>query len=336
MLDEAFPSQSSVASKRMNSARQNKYDEYYTSYEDAEKLLLPFKKHLRGKRILMPCDNPDKSEMFKWVFDNFELLGLESLSCTGFGCSDMLVMNSPDDYDMISIQNNGDFTRGESLEAMDACDVVIGNPPFSQNLGPTFLTLPLEKGKDVIGIEQVEKCTYGKLKEAILNKKLTVYKCPYENFNVPVDSQGAKATNDTGNYIKMSVQVYAFSSFNDVHELKEKLAPYFKRAMDIGVRWDDLPDLPSGPRQDRVDIKVLYDYDTGSHVNFSWIPPKPKADGITMPKLAISTYHILGCNWERYFNIEQVVKNNKVTLLNPRTGDPLKTISSTYFVFSYK
>lgn len=119
----------------MNKARKNKYDEFYTSYENAEKLLMPFKKHLRGKRVLMPCDNPDKSEMFKWVFDNFSNLGLASLSCTGYGCTDMLVMDSQDDYEMVPITNNGDFTRGESLEALDACDVVIGNPPFSRKLG---------------------------------------------------------------------------------------------------------------------------------------------------------------------------------------------------------
>jgi hypothetical protein len=77
--------------------------------------------------------------MFKWVFDNFSNLGLASLSCVGYGCSDMLVMNSAEDYTMVPVQNNGDFTRGESLAALDECDVVIGNPPFSQNLGVQFL-----------------------------------------------------------------------------------------------------------------------------------------------------------------------------------------------------
>ena len=48
MLDEAFHigesnNRSVAASKRMNNARQAKYDEYYTSYENAPKLLLPFK-----------------------------------------------------------------------------------------------------------------------------------------------------------------------------------------------------------------------------------------------------------------------------------------------------
>ena len=142
MLDEAFckdianeaasnNSRSVGAARRMAKAKNDKYDEFYTSYADAAKLLLPFKKHLRGKKVLMPCDNPDKSEMFKWVFDNFSSLGLASLSCVGYGCTDMLVMDSPDNFDMVPVHNNGDFTKGESLEALDACDVVIGNPPFS-------------------------------------------------------------------------------------------------------------------------------------------------------------------------------------------------------------
>jgi hypothetical protein len=39
----------------------------------------------------------------------------------------------------------------------------------------------------VIGIETPEKCTYGELKNAILTKSLTVYNCPYNEFNIPID-----------------------------------------------------------------------------------------------------------------------------------------------------
>lgn len=135
---------------------------------------------------------------------------------------------------------------------------------------------------------------------------------------------GERSTTDTGVYENGEVQVYAFSSFNDVNELKSKLDPLFKKAASLGVRYDDLPDSPSGPRADRIDIKVLYDYDTKSHTNFTWIPPKPKSNGISNPKLAISCYKILGYNWERYFNLEErgVVKI-KGTLVDPHTGEKL-------------
>jgi hypothetical protein len=102
--------------------------------------------------------------------------------------------------------------------------------------------------------------------------------------------------------------------------LKNKLDPLFKKAIGLGVRYEDLPDSPSGPRADRIDIKVLYDYDTNSHTNFDWIPPKPKNNSIVKPKLAISCYHILSYNWERYFDIENRVVSIKGTLVNPYTG----------------
>lgn len=341
MLDEAFHigesnNRSAAASKRMNNARQAKYDEYYTSYENAPKLLLPFKQHLAGKRILMPCDNPDMSQMFKWVFDNFDNLRLASLSCTGYNCSDMLVMNFSDDYEMVPITNNGDFTTGESLKALDECDVVIGNPPFSQHLGMRFLLQPLEHGKDVIGIESPEKCTYGELKDAVISKTLTVYSAQYKDFNVPIDqATGQRVRYDSGVYKNEPVRNYIFSSFDDIHSLKLKLGPLFKKATEIGVSYDDLPDAPAGPRADRVDIKVLYDKVKDKHASFEWIPPKPKNDGIRKPMLAISCYDILGYNWERYFNIEKVASISGM-LKDPHTEDDLKQINSTCFIFSYK
>lgn len=60
-------------------------------------------------------------------------------------------------------------------------------------------------GKDVIGIETCEKCTFGELLKAILDRTLTVYTCPYELFNVPIDANGEFADYDTGEYVEKEV-----------------------------------------------------------------------------------------------------------------------------------
>ena len=136
--------------------------------------------------------------------------------------------------------------------------------------------------------------------------------------------------------------MYAFSTWSDVHELKTKLAPFFAKATQLGARYSDLPDAPCGPRADRVDIKLMFDkngprdkHGEISHTTFAWIPPKPKSDGISKPMIAFTCYVILGCNWERYFNIEKKV-SVKGVVRDPVDGEALKTIDTKYFVFSYK
>lgn len=277
--------------------------------------------------------------------EHIQEFGIKELWSIGYGDTNLQIDYPDGTMKTLTVTNNGDFRVGESLEALKRCDIVVGNPPFSQNLGKDYFRLAIENGKDIIGIEMPEKTTYGYLKTAVLTKKLTVYTCPFEDFDVPMLKDRSRARWDTAEeYASNKVQTYIFSTFSDAHDLKLKLEPKFKLADSLMARWSDLPDVPTGSRDkiSKVDTKVLIYKDklnkngdaTYSHMN--WVPRKPKNDGISAPQIAISPYEILGYNWERYFDIVDVIHVNG-DLVDPNSSQILKTMHGTPLIrFKYK
>lgn len=77
-----------MSSKRLNRnlqlAKKAKNDEFYTLYEDIEKELSHYEDSLRGKVIYCNCDDPRKSNFFKYLVDNFDRLGLKKVIATGY------------------------------------------------------------------------------------------------------------------------------------------------------------------------------------------------------------------------------------------------------------
>lgn len=70
---------------KMNAAREAKKDEFYTRLEDVEKEMLHYRKHFKGKRVYCNCDDPDTSQFVEFFRLQFKLLGLKSLTATGYG-----------------------------------------------------------------------------------------------------------------------------------------------------------------------------------------------------------------------------------------------------------
>ena len=55
-------------------ARKRKKDEFYTQLVDIENELRHYKAHFKGKVVLCNCDDPRRSNFFKYFADNFEKL----------------------------------------------------------------------------------------------------------------------------------------------------------------------------------------------------------------------------------------------------------------------
>ena len=70
--------------KHLTKAKTTKDDEFYTSYDHAEMMIRPFAKHLRGKKVLCNCDDPAKSQIYDFLYDNFTTFGLKQLVGVGF------------------------------------------------------------------------------------------------------------------------------------------------------------------------------------------------------------------------------------------------------------
>ena len=63
----------------LNKAKVAKDDEFYTLMEDVEQELIHYKEFLEGKVVYCNCDNPDKSNFYKYLKAHFSEYKLRRL-----------------------------------------------------------------------------------------------------------------------------------------------------------------------------------------------------------------------------------------------------------------
>ncbi len=60
-----------MANKKLTAAKKAKNDEFYTRFEDVNLEMQAYNDNdpnfLRGKVVLLPCDNPNESAFFNWM-----------------------------------------------------------------------------------------------------------------------------------------------------------------------------------------------------------------------------------------------------------------------------
>lgn len=167
---------------KLNKARTNKFDEFYTQYSDIELECLKYNNFFEGKVVYCNCDNPFKSQFFRFFVINFKKLKLKKLvsTCirqnkiqtTDLLTSETLVSGEDapaykavvtniynigigDDIDFnklfgmpensICEIENGDFRSEECIKILQETDIVVTNPPFS--LFRDFLPLMMKYDK---------------------------------------------------------------------------------------------------------------------------------------------------------------------------------------------
>lgn len=144
--------------KKMQKAKRDKKDEFYTLYTDIENEINTYLEHdsniFKNKTVLLPCDDPSMSNFTKYFFDNFAKLGLKKLISTCYAppapksnsrvsIKDIIENNYPRGkiFEMTNsttkeiswkyLEGNGDFRSKEITDLRDEADFIITNPPFS-------------------------------------------------------------------------------------------------------------------------------------------------------------------------------------------------------------
>lgn len=150
-----------------------KNDEFYTRYEDIEKELMEYKKprnQWRGKKIFCNCNDGLESNFVKFFIDNFEVLGIESLTAINYvegGKATKYVVDGDrnedgfiDMNDVVTaeLSSDGSFMSDESVEELKKCDIVVTNPPFS--VFRDFVAIVRQYGKDFCVIGSKNAITY--------------------------------------------------------------------------------------------------------------------------------------------------------------------------------
>lgn len=137
---------------RLNRARKNKNDEFYTQLVDIEREMRHYRKHFEGKIVYCNCDDPRISAFFEFFTKNFEFLGLKRLVTTCYKSREMDLFSQNDseraiklvyeggapnsmptaeDIGVTLLDGDGDFRSEECQDLLKEADIVVTNPPFS-------------------------------------------------------------------------------------------------------------------------------------------------------------------------------------------------------------
>ena len=121
--------------KTLNEAKQNPKDEFYTQMSDIELELQHYKEQFKNKIVYCNCDNPEKSNFWKYFLNNFEKLGLKKLISTYINHNGRslarIVTSGGKHVKDIKLLGNGDFRSDECVNLLKQADIIVTNPPFS-------------------------------------------------------------------------------------------------------------------------------------------------------------------------------------------------------------
>lgn len=168
--------------KNLQAAKKNKNDEFYTQLSDIEKELCHYTDHFKDKVIYCNCDDPSKSNFFKYFKLNFEFLGLKKLISTHYETdkpSYKLEITKDVNGDgkinklntlKMRLKQNGDFRNTECVKILQEADVVVTNPPFS--LFREYVALIVEHDKKFLIIGNKNAISYKEIFKLIKEKKL--------------------------------------------------------------------------------------------------------------------------------------------------------------------
>ena len=202
--------------KQLNTAKQDKRDEFYTQLTDIENELVHYSDHFKNKIILCNCDDPHTSNFFQYFLNNFEKLGIKKLITTCYKTkqTSLFSISKPEqaiwleytgkknndriptaeEIGMHPLKGDGDFRSQECIKFLKQSDIIVTNPPFS--LFREYLARLIKYEKKFLIIGSMNAIHYKKIFPLIKNNKIWLgynstngmaFKTPY---NEPVKRLG--------------------------------------------------------------------------------------------------------------------------------------------------
>jgi hypothetical protein len=120
-------------SDNLRKAKENKDDEFYTTYDYIDSELKYYKDKFKNKVVYCPCDNYRWSQFTKYFKDKFNELELKKLICSCYnkeGHGTLYVFDGQKET-VKEMFSSGDFRHEEVKSIMKKVDIVCTNPPFS-------------------------------------------------------------------------------------------------------------------------------------------------------------------------------------------------------------
>ena len=261
----------------LQKAKKAKSDEFYTQLCDIERELQYYPKSFSEKVVYCNCDDPRRSNFFRYFAMNFHKLGLKKLiaSCfieqkedlfytgeneAGFWCE----YNGedgenfiPENITMNSFRGSGDFRSRECIELLRRADVVVTNPPFS--LFREFVAQIVRHGKQFLLIGNVNAITYKEIFSLIqegkawlgvnLGRGISGFTVPddYEGYGteVSINAKGQKVIATNGCLWLTNLELdqrHEYLSLTKMYQGNETAYPKYDNCDGINVnKTQDIP-----------------------------------------------------------------------------------------------
>jgi len=214
----------------LQKAKDAKYDEFYTTYEDILKEVYHYTAHFAGKTVLCNCDDPFESNFCLFFLRHFNVLKLKRLICTSYKSSGVITtrLSLNDNFgkslsngfgyvlDVSKFSNtkgvlpeeevvkflkrgkairilrgDGDFRSDECIEYLKQADIVVTNPPFS--LFKEIVATIMQHGKHFLLVGNQNALTYKEIFPLIRDNIVwTGYQFGEMKFRVPASSEPRK------------------------------------------------------------------------------------------------------------------------------------------------
>jgi len=203
-----------MANTNLGNAKAAKNDEFYTQYADIEKEMQAYLDYdpdvFRGKTILLPCDDPERSNFTLYFAQNFARFGLKKLISTSYAPDakrarygilpnlfpeeeedpkfdptkwqtkgKIFILDSDNngdgaidvhDLQWKYLDGDGDFRSKEVTALRNEADFIITNPPFS--LFRDFMAWLMDGGKQFSVIGNMNAITYKEVFPLIKDNKV--------------------------------------------------------------------------------------------------------------------------------------------------------------------
>lgn len=158
----------------MHRAQNNEKDEFYTKLCTIEEEIVHYKEFLKGRHIYCNCDNPAKSNFWRFFREHFFEYGLMSLTSTFYGNgaakTTLTVKDGMIVEETVPLRGDGDYNSEECREILKDADIVITNPPFSKTR--EFISVMYEFKKDFIILGNQNVLTYKNVYPHVLDNTL--------------------------------------------------------------------------------------------------------------------------------------------------------------------
>ena len=230
-----------ATNKKLQIAKAQKNDEFYTILSDIENELKHYKKQFKNKVVYCNCDDPKISNFFHYFAYNFEKLGLKSLITSCYKNQQMDLFSKhdsersilleykgdrnnnnvpdPEEIGVKYLKGDGDFRSQECIEILEKVDIVVTNPPFS--LFREYIGQLVKYKKDFLVIGTWNAIGYKEIFKLIKNNKCWIGVNSNRNFSgfiIPkhYSMHGSEARiDDQGNRIVSSNNTCWFTNLNN-------------------------------------------------------------------------------------------------------------------------